>query len=159
MTDRASISFTAHGTPQQVGSKRAFVVGTRAVISDTNGKKSKEWATLVREAARQELPEGWTPDAGPILFSAHYYFPRPKSHYGTGRNAGKLKGSAPHYCFQGVDCDKLDRCIRDSLSGVVYRDDRQICCGRGDKHWTTGEPRAEVTIVFLSGDGEPDPLA
>jgi len=53
-------------------------------------------------------------------------FSRPKSHFGTGRNAGILKPSAPRYRSSKPDCDNLAKLICDGLNGFAYRDDAQV---------------------------------
>lgn len=88
---------------------------------------------------------------GAIELSCVMHFARPKSHYGTGRNAGRLKASAPARHTQAPDAGKVMRAVEDSLTGVVYRDDRQICrYGRVEKIWTTGQECAEIMVRELS---------
>ena len=55
---------------------------------------------------------------------ACFWLPRPKGHFGTGKNAGKLKKSAPLYCSTKPDLDKLLRAVCDALwqSGVLSSD-------------------------------------
>ena len=54
-------------------------------------------------------------------------FPRPKAHFGTGRNQELLKRSAPLYKRTAPDLDKLARAVLDALthSGVL-RDDALV---------------------------------
>ena len=52
--------------------------------------------------------------------------PRPQGHYGTGRNEGKLKESAPRYLSKTPDTLKLGRAIEDAITGVIWRDDSQV---------------------------------
>ena len=67
-----------------------------------------------------------------VSISIAFSFPRPKSHYGTGRNSTKLKPSAPFWCTSAGkgDLDKLARATADGLSrscgGVCLEDDRLI---------------------------------
>jgi Holliday junction resolvase RusA-like endonuclease len=60
--------------------------------------------------------------------AAHFIFvqPRPKAHYGTGRNERVLKDSAPAYPEVKPDTLKLARAVEDGLSGIVYQDDSLI---------------------------------
>jgi crossover junction endodeoxyribonuclease RusA len=64
---------------------------------------------------------------GPIGVGIDARFPRPKHHYGTGRNAGVLKASAPTFVTTPSDGDKIARLIDDALTiaGVV-QDDAQV---------------------------------
>jgi len=55
-----------------------------------------------------------------------FVFARPKGHFGTGKNAGKLKPSAPEYCTDSKDVDNMEKFYFDAMNCVVYVDDRQI---------------------------------
>ena len=72
------------------------------------------------------------PITQPVSISIAFSFPRPKSHFGTGRNSTKLKKSAPFWCTSATkgDLDKLVRATADGLSrscgGVCLEDDRLI---------------------------------
>jgi Holliday junction resolvase RusA-like endonuclease len=58
-----------------------------------------------------------------LVMSLVFYKPRPKNHYGTGRNAEVLKDSAPAAPGTKPDTGKLARAVEDALSGVIYADD------------------------------------
>lgn len=88
---------------------------------------------------------------GPLELHVTFYFPRPKSHYRTGRLAGVLKDAAPDFHTAKPDADKLLRAIGDALTGLVCRDDSQFATVRADKLY--GEPRAEITVRELDHSG------
>ena len=78
-----------------------------------------------------------------------FYRPRPKSHFGTGRNAAILKPSAPTYPIGRPDALKLARAVEDAMTGVVYSDDALIVREVLTKFW--GEPaRVEIAIEALA---------
>lgn len=118
--------FTVAGKPQTAGSKRAFVNKNtgKAIVTDDN-KKGKPWRADVQAAAREaiELQELLT---GPLVLEVRFFFVRPKSHYGSGKNARVLKPSAPTYPATRPDTTKLLRALEDALTGVLWRDDAQI---------------------------------
>lgn len=90
---------------------------------------------------------------GPVQLRVEFVFPRPKSHFGSGRNAGALKAGAPEYMTRAPDVDKLVRAIGDSLSGIVIRDDAQISHVNAWKRY--GEPACawvEVRLLDAVGD-------
>jgi Holliday junction resolvase RusA-like endonuclease len=62
----------------------------------------------------------------PICLTLLFLMPRPKSHYGTGRNAGILKSSAPAFPITGKDFDNLEKFVCDAMTGIIYEDDKQI---------------------------------
>ena len=56
-----------------------------------------------------------------------FVFKRPKSHYGTGKNAGVLKKTAPTYHISTPDADNLCKLPIDALNKFFWKDDSQIC--------------------------------
>lgn len=139
------IAFTVYGTPAQMGSKKAFVRGNRAIITDDNSQKRKQWANAVATAAADAM-NGQPLTREPLRLFVQFWFARPKSHYGSGKNANKLKDSAPASHAQSPDLDKLIRCLGDALTGIVYNDDRQIVVITASRNWTEEQERAEVEI-------------
>lgn len=148
------ISFTVVGEAQPAGSKRAFVVNGRAVVSDANAK-SRPWKQEVAQVAHEayvkwaesqvSMPGDIALLGCPLEVQFVFFQPRPKGHYGTGRNAGILKPLAPRFPATRPDVLKLARGVEDALTGVVWRDDSQIVCEHLFKCY--GEPaRVEVRI-------------
>lgn len=119
------IAFTVHGVPVPQGSKKVVPThaGPRAI--ETNEAKLRPWRSAVAFEAQQAM-HGRELLTGPVSLKAELVFPRPKSHYGSGRNAQVLKGSAPMYVATKPDADKLARSLGDSLTGICFRDDSQI---------------------------------
>jgi len=153
-----NLEFTVFGKPETAGSKRAFTLPgkgsgkPRAHVVDAN-PKTKNWQGQVATAAKQYWPGPLT--TGPVFVKTQFYFVRPKGHYGTGRNADKLKPSAPKHHTQKPDSLKLMRAIEDALTGVLWRDDSQITDEAHGKRWAgPGEP-ARAEIVVIAADLEP----
>lgn len=123
---KAIIQFGVPGIPQPRGSKRAMPnrAGGRPLMVDTNAK-SKPWMATVASAASSAM-EGRPLLDGPLVLDVAFYFPRPKSHYRTGKNSHLLRADAPGWHDKKPDCDKLVRSIGDAMTGVVYRDDAQL---------------------------------
>ena len=142
------VAFTVFGKPQPAGSKRAFPIRrkngrTGVAVSDANPKASG-WKTEISQVAGEEMGDR-TLLVGPLGFQVIFYTPRPQSHYGNGRNSGKVKKSAPPFPCARPYLLKLARAVEDALSQVVYRDDSQICDEVLYKRF--GEPaRIEVEI-------------
>jgi Holliday junction resolvase RusA-like endonuclease len=132
-----AVHFTIYGVPQPAGSKRGFYNKNagRVIITD-DAKKSRPWKAQVSDAAQQamtftsELGEGTSGYMplldGPLALELVFYVPRPKGHYGSGRNAHQLRPSAPDFPAVKPDVLKLARAVEDALSSIVYRDDAQI---------------------------------
>jgi len=141
-----TIKFTVFGKPAQMGSKKAFVVGKRAIITDDNSQKRKQWANAVASAAAEAM-DGRDLITGPIVLRVDFFFARPQSHYGSGKNANALKASAPSRHVQSPDLDKLIRCLGDALTGIIFIDDRQIFRIECTRFWTDTQERATVEVT------------
>jgi Holliday junction resolvase RusA-like endonuclease len=65
-------------------------------------------------------------DDAPLILECDFYFERPASHFGSGRNAGKLKPSARPEPTGRPDLSNLVKLIEDALNGNAYKDDSRI---------------------------------
>lgn len=106
------------GIPVPQGSKRVF----NGRLVDVNHSKLRDWRALVATS----LPTQQTLLAGPVSVRLDFYLPRPKGHFGSGRNAAVLRPSAPLYPAVKPDIDKLVRACLDALTGMAFRDDSQV---------------------------------
>ncbi len=144
---RTVLQFTVPGVPAPQGSK----VRTKWGVREDN-PATRPWRTAVAweaTAAMRALTETvGEPLLPPYLLEVIFFFPRPKSHYGTGKKAGVLKDTAPVFHAGKPDVDKLVRAIGDSLTGIVVRDDSQIARVYAEKRY--GEPCARITLSSLS---------
>lgn len=152
------VTIVVYGKAQPAGSKRAFTPrpGAQPIIVDAN-PKSRPWKTEVSHAAAQTY-DGDLMD-GALALEATFYEPRPKAHYGTGKNAHVLKATAPMFPTKVPDTTKLVRGIEDAMTGIVYRDDSQIVEQHNRKMY--GEPaRCEITVRRMAqqtvGEQVPD---
>ncbi len=129
-----------YGTPEPAGSKRW--VGR---VVDAN-PRAKGWqANVARAAAEQYTGELLD---GPLAVEMIFYRVRPRGHFGTGRNAHRVKPSAPIAPVSRPDALKLARAVEDALEGVVYRNDAQIVEESLAKRW--GEPeRCEIAVYRM----------
>jgi len=146
------IEFTVYGEAKPAGSKTGFVVKdkrtgkSRAIVVDAC-KAGKPWHAAVASAAAEAFQGELI--RGAVAATFRFYFPRPKCHFGTGRNAGTMKPDAPAFVTKAPDVLKLARNVEDALTKIVYADDAQITQEFLSKHW--GEPaRCEVKIETLT---------
>jgi crossover junction endodeoxyribonuclease RusA len=110
-----SASIFVPGPVESQGSKRAYVRGGRAVLVDDSARLKPWRATLSAEMHAKRPP---SPVDGPVSLEVVVYVPRPKAHFGTGRNAGTLKAPAPEYPATGRDIDKVARAVFDAGTGI-----------------------------------------
>lgn len=139
------ISFFVPGTPVPKGSAKAFVnkYTGRAQVMQDNRDKQKPWASDIAYHASQEYKGA--PFTGPVKIGLHFVMPRLKGHFGTGKNSETLKPGAPIWHISKPDLDKLIRCVKDALTGVIWKDDSQVC-----KIGETTKQYGERPGVFIS---------
>lgn len=149
------IEFVIYGEAQPRGSKIAGVSSKgRRFVRDTN-PKSYPWMADVKRAAAEAMGEREL-FLGPLRVDLDFYLPRPAGHFGTGRNAGSVKPSAPARPIVAPDVLKLARGTLDAMESIVYRNDAQVVEGDARKFY--GSPaRCEVRVarVYVVS---PDPV-
>jgi Holliday junction resolvase RusA-like endonuclease len=144
------LSFRVVGKPEPRGSKNAFRTKTGATVVTDANPHSGPWMGVVADAALNAMigEDGVVAPVmeGPLGLTVIFTVARPKGHYGTGRNAGVLKPSAPAYPAVKPDTTKLLRGLEDALSGVVWRDDAQVVEQAVAKRY--GHPEGAQVIVW-----------
>ena len=143
------IGFSVTGLPAPQGSKRYVGNG----ISIESSKAVKPWRQDVAAAASEAIEKweaemgcAWEAFATPVIWRVEFTFTRPKSHYGTGRNAHRLKDSAPLYVGRKPDLDKLLRSTADALTNAgIWRDDNLAAVVRA--HKVFGDSGGAVIVI------------
>ncbi len=139
--------FTVEGRPQQGGSKEWRPDGRGGInIIDAN-PRAKDWMGTVGWEARKAMV-GRRPFVDAVVLEIDFYMPRPKANYGTGRNAGVVKASAPLFHTVEPDATKLTRSTEDGLKGIVWRDDSQVVEQRIRKLYADGRTPCAVIRVY-----------
>ena len=142
---RAGLELEVFGTPVPQGSKQAYVVGKRAVVTERGRATLRPWRSAIAAAAAEVVDE---PLAGPLSIRLAFTLARPKSHYRTGAHAGELREAAPRWVETRPDVDKLTRAVLDALTGVAYRDDGQVSELAANKAFGS-RPGVAIAIVCL----------
>lgn len=136
------VSFTVLGEPAPQGSKTRTKFGgvreanprtrpyRQAVAAEAQIAMEKADAALVLEA---------------VEITVSFYFERPLGHYGSGKNAGKIKPSAPAHKTTAPDSEKLARAAFDGMAGIVYRNDAQVVEAHIRKGYG-GPARTEIEV-------------
>lgn len=121
----SDVTFFVPGIPQPGGSKTAFYnKHTKRVSVSEACKKNPAWRSVVVGFAMEAHKE--PPLTGPLTLHVAFFMPRPRGHFGSGKNANKVKPSAPLYPTGRPDTTKLLRALEDALTGVLWVDDAQI---------------------------------
>ena len=93
------------------------------------------------------------PIEGPVELSLAFFFPRPKSHYGTGKNSELVKPSAPVHHAQKPDIDNVIKSTLDAMNGILYQDDKQVIRLQAEKRWAHHPDQAGLALL-VTGDEE-----
>lgn len=140
----APIRFFAQGVPKGQPRPKAFARGGIASVYDPG--TAEGWKSQVAIAARPFLPA--TPLSGFLYVRFEFYFPRPKSHYRTGKRAGELREDAPGYCDKKPDVDNAIKACLDALTVLrMWTDDAIVVDVRARKLYEDGRgPGAIIEI-------------
>lgn len=115
--------FFIPGKPVQQGSKTAFVVGKRAIVTDQNDKTLKPWRAHVAATATAAHPGPRI--EGPVIVIANFHLERPQS----------VKREYPTVY---PDLDKFVRALLDGITQAetVWRDDAQVVSLHASKSYS-----------------------
>ena len=125
--------------------------GFKKGLRYSNDLQLKSWRNqLISELAKAK-PDGWD-KSGAISVSAVFRFLRPQGHYGTGRNAGILKASAPEFHIVKPDLDKVTRSLGDSIQMAGLCPDQAIVSWNVAKRYCADNesPGVLVTLINLA---------
>lgn len=108
--------------------KRGKFVGTY------NAQETEEGRAMVHAI---EAMKGREKITGPCSACIMFYFERPKSHLGTGKNSGLVKKSAPPFPAQKKrnDIDNLEKFALDICNGIAFEDDGLVVDMRSSKRY------------------------
>ena len=140
------IDFFVPGIPKPGGSKKAFKHPYTNRVMIVDASNNKDWMNAVKDFCQQAY-DG-LPIHQPVRLDVTFFMPRPKYHFGTGKNAGKLKDNAPVYHTVKPDRTKLLRSTEDALTGIAWRDDTQVVTGNIEKRYGD-RPGAKIRIDII----------
>lgn len=141
-----SIEFTVYAVPvaQPRQKHRVFrTKGGHLIAGNYLDKHDpvNQYKYIVKETARKFM-DGEPLWEGPLGMALEVYLPRPK----------RLDGKKGPFCatwhYGKKDVDNLFKSVADSLTGIVYRDDGQICNTMIQKfyHERDGMPRVFIHV-------------
>ena len=109
----------------------------------------KSWRHMIISMINDAKPKTWQPNL-PVSITATFRFPRPANHYGTGRNLGCLKPTAPDWKTTKPDLDKTLRAVGDSLeqAGLITGDQQIVGINAAKRYVVTNEaPGLLLTVI------------
>lgn len=136
-----------HGEPKAQPRPKAFARNGRAGIYDPG--TAEGWKGAIAQELKDQAGKAIT---DPLRVDLIFYFPRPKSHYGIGRNAVKLKDSAPGFHTKKPDIDNLEKAVFDALSeksGIgLWKDDTQVVHSETIKRYADDGPSGMRIFIY-----------
>lgn len=146
--------FAVVGDPAPQGSKDTFYnpKTNRTVVKEASARVKPWRENVVKAAVPAQRAAGWVTLNEPVFVTITFRIPRPKKHYGTGRNAHVLnsKATAKPTEHNLGDVDKLQRSTFDALTTAgVIADDKLITTVAARKVWAEhgGAPAGATIIV------------
>lgn len=148
------IHFFVSGSPKAQPRARSFAIqiAGKWTARAYDPGSAEAWKTRIAEVGKEHLPH--KPIEGPVRLDLVFTFPRPRSHFRTGRYRGVLRADAPYwYCVLKNDRDNCDKAVMDCLKILgFFKDDGQVCHGfiircYGDK------PGADIKLASLEQPG------
>lgn len=140
------ITFEVLGTPVTQGSTKAYVRGTRAIVTHDKRGPLMNWRATIAQAAQVAADGAFADRSVPVWVSVTFRLQRPKS--------------APKRVIRPTtkpDVDKMARAALDAMTGVLFADDSQVVSLHVQKEFA-GEAQAPgaVFVVRFGSDLLPD---
>ena len=146
MSNYEGVKFTVQGIPVAKGRPKFARRGN--FVKAYTPQATVSYENLVKLSFLQAVGPEFKPYDQAICVRVNAHFARPKGHFGTGRNEGVLKKSAPEHMMVKPDADNVVKAVIDALNGVAFLDDKQIIHVHGSKAYSE-RPRCEVEICTI----------
>ena len=129
------------GTP--IAKKRPRFARIGKGVRTYSIQETEEGRTLlmIKDQVREQTDK-------PVKVSFFFKLPRPKNHFGSGKNAEQLKASAPKHHTSKPDIDNMVKFYMDCLNGIVWHDDRQVVIQEASKMYHD-EPETVIIVNEL----------
>lgn len=149
---RDRLVFFVPSQPAPGGSKKTFPhIHTGKMIVKDTAKRNAPWRESVAFECRCAMV-GKPPMQGPLWLLAVFCQVRPKSHFGSGRNAERLKPTAPVHPIVPPDATKLLRSTEDAMTGIAWEDDKQIVDQFACKRYAMQSGALLIVLPMIPGD-------
>lgn len=140
----SEILITIPGEPCAQGRPRISTAGGFPRAYDP--AKSRNYKAFVKLIAQEEIPvQGWRYTELPLAVTITAYMSIPSSKSKKFKQAAALGVERP---TKKPDIDNIFKCVTDALSGIAYKDDKQIVAATVNK-WYAEVPRVEVLIRVI----------
>jgi Holliday junction resolvase RusA-like endonuclease len=143
----SELELNVDGVPVGQPRPRACVRGRHAHVY--NPPTADAWRQAVRLVVRAAVARSRPlMEEEAVSVELAFRMPRPKSHMGTGRNAGLVKASAPALYRKKPDIDNLCIAVLNELQGEgqLIHDDSQVVALKASKRYGVMGESPGVTI-------------
>lgn len=138
-TDMTITTIIIPGPPLAQKRPRFFRRGSGVGTFNPQEAEAGQWLLTALPQIKEKIH-------GPVVVLAEFFFKRPRSHYGTGRNSDKLKAAAPLFHDVKPDADNLLKFSMDRLRNHAFDDDSKVVIPLPVKRWCDNNPRTEIHI-------------
>lgn len=140
----SEILITIPGEPCAQGRPRISTAGGFPRAYDP--AKSRNYKAFVKLIAQEEIPvQGWRYTELPLAVTITAYMSIPSSKSKKFKQAAALGVERP---TKKPDIDNIFKCVTDALSGIAYKDDKQIVAATVNKRYAEVS-RVEVLIRII----------
>lgn len=138
------LTLTIPGEPCAQGRPRFSTHG--GFVKAYDPAKSRNYKAFVKLIAQEEmLAQGWRYTELPLAVTITAYMSIPSSKSKKFKQAAALGVERP---TKKPDVDNIFKCVTDAMSGIAYKDDKQIVAATVNK-WYAEVPRVEVLIRII----------
>lgn len=134
------ITFRVASIPVAQPRTRATSIHGHARAYQPKGGPIAAFKASVRYAACEQF--SGAPLDGPLRVDAVFVFPRTKGQIWKTKPMPRIRHS------KKPDRDNLDKAVLDSLSGLLWKDDAQVCDGRIEKWIAAGDEQPHVVVTI-----------
>jgi len=147
------LDFFIPGQARPAGSKSGYYDKKTGKVRVTHANEGTvKWMNTVRFFAMQAA-QRMVPTTEAVCLKLIFLKDRPKGHFGSGRNAGMIRSSAPAHFTTTPDLTKLTRAVEDGLTGIVWKDDSQVICQATMKRYCRADETPGVQVIIETVNG------
>jgi len=140
-----AITLTIPGVPiaQPRQRHRTYQVGQRTCTANYTPARHpvQQWKAAVAVAWSEEVDGG--PLEGPLRLEVAFVLPRPK------RLLTRKWREVLAWHAARPDADNLLKAVKDSLTGLAWRDDSQVCQVYAEKRYANADEQPHATITVM----------
>lgn len=143
------ISLMIPGQPVAKNRPRFARIGKGVRTYSDQSDEEQLWVMVARQQLKKFTVQRFCGFNGPVSMKIVFWMKRPASHFGSGKNSGILKASAPSAPIIKPDIDNFLKHVMDCLNHcVIWQDDSFVVGVDARKRYALPgtEPRTEIVL-------------